>query len=121
MIKNALNWFIDAHTSASYWIDEKDTWFRFTQIFNDYAKTSDGMMMKAVIGGTASSEEIVAVEEMTAVKAERGTTAEITTKTTKNKYNKSAIMRRAWELKRTTNDTFSVCLKKAWAEAKSAH
>lgn len=69
----------------------------------------------------ASSEEIVAVEEMTAVKAERGTTAEITTKTTKNKYNKSAIMRRAWELKRTTNDTFSVCLKKAWAEAKSAH
>lgn len=35
------------------------------------------------------------------------------------KYNKSQIMRRAWKLKKTTDNTFSVCLKKAWAEAKS--
>lgn len=35
------------------------------------------------------------------------------------KYNKSMIMRRAWELKRTTNNAFSICLKKSWAEAKT--
>lgn len=35
------------------------------------------------------------------------------------KYNKSMIMKRAWELKRTTNNAFSICLKKSWAEAKS--
>ena len=34
------------------------------------------------------------------------------------KYNLSKIMKRAWELKKTTDDTFSVCLKKSWAEAK---
>lgn len=34
------------------------------------------------------------------------------------KYNKQEIMKRAWELKKTTDNTFSVCLKKSWAEAK---
>lgn len=37
------------------------------------------------------------------------------------KYNKSMIMKRAWEFKKATNDTFNACLKKAWAEAKSLH
>lgn len=34
------------------------------------------------------------------------------------KYNKQEIMKRAWELKKTTDNTFSVCLKRSWAEAK---
>ena len=34
------------------------------------------------------------------------------------KYNLSKIMKRAWELKKVTDDIFSVCLKKSWAEAK---
>lgn len=37
-----------------------------------------------------------------------------------NKYNLSKIMKRAWELFRTTVKSFSECLKKAWAEAKEA-
>lgn len=37
------------------------------------------------------------------------------------KYNKSEIMKKAWELNKTTNHTFSICLKKAWAEAKNPH
>lgn len=36
------------------------------------------------------------------------------------KYNKSMIMKRAWELKKITNDIFGLCLKTAWAEAKNA-
>lgn len=32
-----------------------------------------------------------------------------------NKYDLSNIMRRAWELFRTTGKTFSVCLVRAWA------
>lgn len=35
------------------------------------------------------------------------------------KYNKAKIMKRAWELKKITNDIFSLCLKAAWAEAKN--
>lgn len=34
------------------------------------------------------------------------------------KYNLSKIMKRAWEIKRTTTNIFSICLKKSWAEAK---
>lgn len=35
------------------------------------------------------------------------------------KYNRSEIMRRAWEIKRKNTDcTFSECLKKSWAIAK---
>lgn len=36
------------------------------------------------------------------------------------KYNLSKIMKRAWELFRTTVKNFSECLKKSWAEAKEA-
>lgn len=34
------------------------------------------------------------------------------------KYNLTAIMRRAWELYRTTAHAFSTCLRLAWGEAK---
>lgn len=36
-------------------------------------------------------------------------------------YNKSNIMKRAWELYRTTTDIFADCLKRAWEEAKASH
>lgn len=34
-------------------------------------------------------------------------------------YNKSEIMKRAWNIFRSTKNTFSECLKRAWAWAKS--
>lgn len=34
------------------------------------------------------------------------------------KYNLVTIMRRAWELRRTSRQTFPTCLRLAWAEAK---
>lgn len=34
------------------------------------------------------------------------------------KYNLSTIMRRAWELRKSSRRTFATCLKLAWAEAK---
>lgn len=36
------------------------------------------------------------------------------------RYNLSAIMKRAWELVKKTEMSISVCLRKAWAEAKNA-
>lgn len=36
------------------------------------------------------------------------------------RYNKSKIMKRAWQLFKSTVENFSECLKKAWAEAKEA-
>ena len=38
---------------------------------------------------------------------------------TKKTYNLSQIMNKAWQLFNATSDTFAVCLKKAWADAKA--
>lgn len=130
MVKNALNWFIQQHTTASYWIDNRDAMFLIGEIISDYAKTVDGAaMMAAMTGNTAATEtaatEMAETEMAETEMAEVKTVETKTTETTPNKkvvkrtYDKSKIMKRAWELKRTTDNTFSICLKKSWAEAKA--
>ena len=37
------------------------------------------------------------------------------------RYNLSTIMKRAWELVKKTEMSISICLRKAWAEAKNVN
>ena len=39
----------------------------------------------------------------------------------KRKYDRAAIMRRAHMIRRETNDEFALCLRRAWAEARTSN
>lgn len=104
MVKNTLNWFIGQHTDAVYWIDNRDAVFNINIIMGDYTKTAEGAAaMTAMTAGVT-------------VKTEPA--KETPVRVAKKGYDKSAIMKRAWAIKKATDGTFSECLKKAWAEAK---